>query len=464
MLLIQRKTGAKRVSECAHQPEFRLAHRRYYRELVQLTPVNPSGNLEMRHDVGMNSPTMSSGRPLSGIRVLDLSRVLAGPHCTRMMADLGADVIKIEPPAGDLTRFATPRRNGISSYFVQQNVGKRNVSIDLTTPQGVEIMLGLVDHADVLVENYRPGVMDRLGLGPDTLCARNPRLIFTSISGYGQTGPWVHRRAYAPVVEAETGIVASQSNARDGELAKDPHSHADVYTSLEATVAILAALYQRDSSGAGQQLDVSMAETMLYANEHLHDVLWEGEDNPHWIRSFQPGDYLVLTVANGESLVVSGHPAERGTFEFFIAAIGQPELVNDPRFVDVATRMANYGELSQIIRAFAAGVPDADAFEKIFSQHQLAVGRVRQPGELTETEWAAERGAVVDIDDRSGGTIRVPNVPWRFSGAPDVAVSGVPKFRGEDNRGVLGELLGYEDDRLDQLENAGILSSRVRGQ
>ncbi|RLE25496.1 MAG: CoA transferase [Actinobacteria bacterium] len=412
----------------------------------------------------MNSANVPSGRPLTGIRVLDLSRVLAGPHCTRMLADLGAEVIKIEPPAGDLTRFATPRRNGISSYFVQQNVGKLNISIDLSTPEGVDIMLGLADTADVLVENYRPGVMDRLGLGATVLRARNPKLIFTSISGYGQTGPWVHRRAYAPVVEAETGIVVSQSNARDGELAKDPHSHADVYTSLEAAVAILAALYQRDRTGEGQWIDVSMAETMLYANEHLHDVLWEGEDNPHWIRSFKPGDYLVLTVANGESLVVSGHPAERGTFEFFLAAIGRPELIDDPRFVDVATRMSNYDDLSKIIREFAAGVPDADTFESIFSKHQLAVGRVRQPGDLTETEWATERGAVVDIDDRSGGSIRVPNVPWHFSGAPDVAVSGIPKFRGEDNRSVLGELLGYDNDRLDQLEESGVLSSRVRGQ
>jgi CoA:oxalate CoA-transferase len=396
--------------------------------------------------------------------VLDLSRVLAGPHCTRMLADLGAEVIKIEPPAGDLTRFATPRRNGMSSYFVQQNVGKSNVSIDLTSPLGVEILLGLADEADVLVENYRPGVMDRLGLGAETLRGRNPRMIFASISGYGQTGPWVNRRAYAPVVEAESGIVVSQSKARGGELAKDPHSHADVYTSLEAAVAILAALHQRERSGNGQWIDISMAETMLYANEHLHDALWDGEDNPQWIRSFKPGDYLVLTVANGESLVVSGHPAERGTFEFFVAAIGRPELLDDPRFVDVATRMSNYGDLSKIIRKFAAGVPDAEAFEKIFSQHQLAVGRVREPGELTETDWAIERGATVDIDDRSGGSIRVPNVPWHFSDAPEVAVTGVPKFRGEDNRRVLSDLLGYDDDRIDQLERSGVLSSRVRKQ
>ena len=405
----------------------------------------------------------TAARPLTGVRVLDLSRVLSGPHCTRMLADMGAEVIKIEPPAGDLTRFATPRRHGLSSYFVQQNVGKRNLSIDLTVPEGAEILLALIEHADVLVENYRPGVMARLGLDADTALARNPRLVYASISGYGQTGPWVRRRAYAPVVEAEAGIIASQGNARGGELAKDPHSHADVYTSLEAASAILAALYQREQTGEGQWIDVSMAETMLYVNEHLHDALWDGDDDPQWIRSFRPGDYLVLTVANGESLVVSGHPAERGTFDFFIAAMGRPDLADDPRFADVAARLVNFDALREIIIGFAATVPDADAFEERFSQHQLAVGRVRQPGELTDTDWARARGAVVSVDDRGGGTIRVPNSPWRFGKAPGVGVSGIPRYRGEDNRGLLAELLGYDDDRIDALERSGVLSSRLPG-
>jgi crotonobetainyl-CoA:carnitine CoA-transferase CaiB-like acyl-CoA transferase len=378
-----------------------------------------------------------------------------------MLADMGADVIKIEPPAGDLTRFATPRRHGLSSYFVQQNVGKRNLSLDLATPDGAEILLGLAEHADVLVENYRPGVMARLGLDADTVRTRNPRLIYASISGYGQTGPWVRRRAYAPVVEAETGIVASQGNARGGELAKDPHSHADVYTSLETASAILAALYQRERTGEGQWIDVSMAETMLYVNEHLHDSLWDGDDDPQWIRSFRPGDYLVLTVANGDSLVVSGHPAERGTFDFFIAAMGMPELADDPRFSDVATRLANFDALRTIIRDYASTVADAAAFEEQFSKHQLAVGRVRQPGELTDTDWARARGAVVSVDDRGGGSMQVPNVPWRFGASPDVGVSGVPKYRGEDNREILAELLGYDDERLDALESGGVLSSRL---
>jgi CoA:oxalate CoA-transferase len=408
-----------------------------------------------------SEPTPSRGRPLSGVRVIDLSRVLSGPHCTRMLADLGAEVIKVEPPEGDLTRFATPRRNGIASYFAQQNTGKSNLSIDLSTPAGAQILRGLAATADVLVENYRPGVMDKLGLGAEALRSANPRLVYASLSGYGQTGPWVHRRAYAPVVEAESGIIASQGNARGGQLAKDPHSHADVYTGMELATAILAALYQREQTGVGQSLDVSMAETMMYVNEHMHDTLWEGEDNPQWIRSFRPGDYLVVRIASGEQYIVSGHPAERGTFELFAAAMGRPDLVDDERFGDVGSRVANYGELCDVFQEFAATVPDPETFERIFAEHRLATGRVRQPGELADTEWAKERGAIVEVDDRSGGTIRLPNVPWRFSDGPDVAVSGVPKFRGEDNRAILADLLGYDDAQLDALEADGVLSSRV---
>ena len=291
--------------------------------------------------------------------------------------------------------------------------------------------------------------------------AYDPRLIYASISGYGQTGPWVKRRAYAAVIEAESGIIASQGTTRDGDLAKDPHSHGDVYTALETASAILAALYEREHSGEGQWIDVSMAQTMLYVNEHLHDALWEGHDDPEWIRSFRPGDYLVLTVANGESLVVSGHPAERGTFDLFLAAMGRTELAGDPRFADVAARLANFDALSAIIREFAATVPDAATFEEQFSKHQLAVGRVREPGELTGTDWAIDRHAVVEVDDRGGGTMRVPNAPWRFGSSPDVGVSGVPKYRGEDNRAVLAELLGFDDAHLLALERSGVLSSRL---
>jgi CoA:oxalate CoA-transferase len=392
--------------------------------------------------------------------VLDFTRVLAGPHATRMLTDLGADVIKVEPPAGDLTRFTYPRINGLSTYFVQQNAGKRNVSIDLGDPQGVELALRLAEHCDVLVQNYRPGVMDRLGLGPETVTARNPRLVYASISGYGSTGPWTHRRAYAPVVGAEAGLTKDQGDARGGVYANDPHSHADVYTSLEATIAILAALHHRERTGRGQSLEISMAETMLYVNEHLHDELYDGPIDPQGIRSFSPGDYLTFTLADGQAVIVSGHPAERGTFELFLGALGLEDLARDPRFVDVAGRIEHFDELRELLLAAGAKFPDAITFEERFAEYRLASGVVRTARELAESEWAAARGAIVEVPDRGGGSIRVPNVPWHFADA-DAGVRGEPRYRGEDNRAVLAELLGYDDAAIDALEADGVLSARL---
>ena len=399
--------------------------------------------------------------PLDGIRVLDLTRVLSGPHCTRMLADLGAEVIKVEPPDGDLTRFSSPRINGLAAYFVQQNAGKRNVSLDLSKPGAAEIVLGLAAHCDVLVENFRPGVMARLGLGYDEVAARNPRIVYASITGYGTSGPWVDRRAYAPVVGAETGMTKSQGDARGGSYANDPHSHADVYTSLETCTAILAALVQRHRSDRGQWIDVSMAQTMLYVNEHVNDDLWDGPIDEGTIRNFAPGDYVVATVASGETVVVSGHPAERGTFELFANALGRTDLIDDARFADVGSRMAHFDELRDEILATAAGIDDAAEFERRFAEHKLAVGVLRSVREVCDTEWARERQAIVGVSDRGGGTIRVPNAPWRFSDAPDVGLRGDARYRGEDNRAVLSELLGLDDAELDRLESTGVLSSRL---
>jgi crotonobetainyl-CoA:carnitine CoA-transferase CaiB-like acyl-CoA transferase len=378
-----------------------------------------------------------------------------------MLADLGADVIKVEPPEGDLTRFSAPRINGLASYFVQQNVGKRNISIDLTKPGATDIVLDIAEHCDVLIENFRPGVMARNGLDYDVVAARNPRIVYASITGYGTTGPWVDRRAYAPVVGAESGMTKSQGDARGGSYANDPHSHADVYTSLEACTAILAALVQRQRSGRGQRIDVSMAQTMLYVDEHAHDELWDGPVDENAVRSFRPGDYIVATVASGETVVVSGHPAERGTFELFAKALDRTDLLDDTRFADVRDRLTNFDQLRDEITATAATIADAAEFERRFAEHRLAVGVLRSVRELCDTQWARERGAVVEVSDRGGGTIRVPNAPWRFSDAPGVALRGEPRYRGEDNRAVLAELLGLDDASLDRLESTGVLSSRL---
>lgn len=397
-------------------------------------------------------------RPLDGIRVLDFTRVLAGPHAARMLCDLGAEVIKIEPPEGDLTRFGQPRLNSLATYFIQQNVGKLNMSLNLADARAVDIVRKLVAMSDVVIENFRPGVMQRLGLGYDTLAAQNERLIYASISGYGATGPWVDRRAYAPVVNAEVGLTKHQGDVRGGAYANDPFSHGDVYTGMEAAAGILAALVQRGRTGRGQYLDISMAETLLYVNEHAHDQLWEGDVPADWIRSFQPADYPVLTTSDGSIVVVSGHPASKTNFGWFCAAMERKDLLNDERFVDVPARLAHLADFHVILRAWATTITDAETIEKIFAEHNLATGRLRSVADVARTDWAKERGVITEVSDRGGGTIRIPQSPWKFSDA-DVRIRGIPKYRGEDNTAVLRDLLGVDDETITQLAHDGVTSS-----
>ena len=399
-------------------------------------------------------------RPLQGLRILDFSRVLTGPHATRMLCDLGAEIIKIEPPDGDLTRFTNPRVNSLSTYFIQQNVGKKNISLDMSKSEAVDIVKKLVMHADILIENFRPGVMKKLGLDYASLSALNPKIIYASITGYGQTGPWVHRRAYAPVVGAESGLTNHQGMARGGQFANDPFSHADVYTAMGTCAAVLAAVIQRHSTGRGQSIDIAMAQTMLYVNEHAHDALWDEPTPPEQIRSFEPGNYPVLTAANGDKVVVSGHPGERGTFDLFFTAIGRTDLLTDPKFIDVPSRLANLEELQSILRAWALTIPDATAIEEALAKHKLASGKIRTTRELADTDWAAAREITVEVSNRGGGKVRIPNAPWKFSDAT-VTTAGSPKYRGEDNALVLGDLLGLSATEVDALTESGVLQRRV---
>lgn len=400
--------------------------------------------------------------PLDGVRVLDFTRVLSGPHCTRMLCDLGAEIVKIEPPDGDVTRFAPPRRNSMTTYYAQQNTGKRSVSIDLARSEGQGLALELAARSDVVVENYRPGVMERFGLGYDAVAAANPGIIYASITGYGATGPWKNRRAYAPVVQAETGLTRSQGDhGRGGVYRTDRHSHADVYTSLDAAAGILAALYQRERTGRGQWIDIAMAQVMLYVNEHVHDELYDGADDPDWVRSFGNEDQPVVTLADGSAAAIAGNPCSNGNFEMYLAAIGRPDLADDPRFATVADRRANIDDLVAHIAAFAATVPDVETLEAVFGASRLAVGAVRSVSEVCDSQWAQERNAIVAVDDRGGGTFRIPNAPWKFSDAPGVGVSGTPRYRGEDNAAVLRDVLGMADDEIAALADSGVLSERL---
>jgi CoA:oxalate CoA-transferase len=395
-------------------------------------------------------------RPLDGLRVLDFSRVLAGPHCGRALADLGADVIKVEPPVGDLTRYATPRRHSMSFYFAQQNAGKRNVSLDLTRPEATDLLLRLAATSDVMLENFRPGVMGRLGLGYGAVAAVNPRLVYASITGYGQDGPWAARRAYAVVIHAEMGMTRGSLDHRGGDV-NEPFSHADVYAGLECLAGILAALYQREGTGRGQHVDVAMAGALLRANEHVQYELSDVDPGPE-PGSLSPGGAPIFTTAEGHQVTIAGDPVATHSFGLYCRLLDRPELAEDPRFVDAVARRAHRAELIAELQAWVGAFDDLEALETACARLRMAVGVVRTVAEAAESPWAAHRGAIVEVADRGGGTIRIPEAAWRFSGA-EAGVAGDPAWRGEHNREVFTEL-GLDDAELDRLEADAVLSSR----
>jgi CoA:oxalate CoA-transferase len=238
-----------------------------------------------------------SGYPLAGLKVLDLSRVLAGPFATRMLSDLGADVIKIEPPEGDVTRNFGKTDNGVAGFYLQQNIGKRNVCIDLKAEGARELVLDLCRKADVLVENFRPGVMKRFGLDWESVHAVNPKLVMLSISGFGQTGPESGRAAYAPVVHAEAGLIARQAEMSEGPAYDLQYSLADSYSSLHGLVGLLAALRVAEQTGIGQQIDIAMINVLHATDDYAH---WALDNN--WPK---PSENLVWDAPEGKQILIS---------------------------------------------------------------------------------------------------------------------------------------------------------------
>jgi len=398
-------------------------------------------------------------RPLEGIRVLDLSRVLAGPHCSRLLHDLGADVIKVEPPEGDLTRFATMRKNSLSAYFVQQNVGKRNVSLDLTKPEGVDLVLRLSAHVDVLLENFRPGVMERLGLGYENVRTKNPQIIYASITGYGQSGEWSDRPAYAPTVQAEMGTIEIVSRGREEAPFHDPLSLADVYSGVYGAVGILAAIHQRDVTGVGQRIDLAMAEALLCSTEHVTAEHVQERKRPAHFDDPHP----MFRMKSGRYVTVTADPMPRGAFAMWCKALDREDLQTDPRFADEETRRRNKDELMAIIADWVLTFDTVDELDAALRRGRLVMGVIRTLKEGASTEWSKQRGAIVEVTDRGDGTFSVPNTPWRFSEAESGA-HGEPAYRGEHNREVLKELLEMPDEEIEKLERNDVLSSRVPGE
>jgi len=372
-----------------------------------------------------------------GVRVLDFSTTIAGPHCTRMLADMGAEVIKIEPAEGETMRTRPPLRDSFSTVFGQLNAGKKSLVLDLKSPDAVDALGRLVAGTDIVVENFRPGVMRRLKLDYGVLRELNPKLIYCSISGYGQTGPSAELPAYAPVIHAASGYDRAHLSYQPGRNRPDYCGiyHADVLTGVYAFGAIAAALYQRRESEKGQHIDVSMLESMLSLT--LNEVQWsQFEVAPPSRPMFGP-----VETADGYVMVAI---ASEKTFEGLVRAAGHPEWVSDPRFAKYADRRHHWKDLMEGVETWSRAVTTEKCLAAL-NAHGVPSSAYRTVAEAMRDPQIAHRGALAEVED-GGGTFKVMNLPFRMSGS-NVAAGKRAATLGEHTVALLKES-GLSEDAI----------------
>ena len=397
---------------------------------------------------------MSPATSLDGIRVLDLTRVLAGPYCTMMLGDLGADVVKVEPPGrGDDTRhWGPPFVGGESAYYLCVNRNKRSLTVNLKTEAGQEIVRRLALQADVLAENFKAGGLAEWGLDYASLSALNPRLVYLSITGYGQTGPWRNRPGYDLIIQAEGGIMAI-TGPEDGPPYKVGVAIADLTTGMMGAQAVLAALFHRERTGQGQWIDLSLYDTQLawlanVGSSHLvtgDPALRYG--NAH--QSLVP--YEVFPTADGYLAVGVGND---GQFRRLAELLGYPQWAADPRFRGNPDRVAHRAELAPLVAAALRRQP-TEAWLAALADAGIPAGKVASVAEALGGPTVAAREMVVPVPHPTAGTVRLVGSPLKFSATP-VTIRRHPPLLGEHTDAVLADL-GYSADSIEALRRAGAI-------
>jgi len=374
---------------------------------------------------------------LDGLRVLDFTTTIAGPHCTRLMADLGAEVIKIEAPEGDMMRTRPPLRAGASTSFGQLNAGKKSVVLDLKSPAAADAARRLAAKADVLVENFRPGVMHRFGLDYDSVRAVNPGLVYCAISGYGQSGPSAALPAYAPVIHAASGYDLAHM-AYQGEVRRPDYCGiyiADVLSGTYAFGAILSALYQRQTAGHGQIIDLSMLESMLSLT--LSEIQLAQFPVP------PPGRPIFGPVATADGYIMLAVASEK-TFQSLARGANRPDWITDPRFANYPDRRVHWGELIDELEAWSTRLTTVEV-QAVFERAGVPSSPYRTVEEAMADPQLSHRTAFAEIRD-AGGSFKALNPPFRMSASRTAAGADVAAL-GEHTAMVLAEA-GFTADEI----------------
>jgi len=389
---------------------------------------------------------MTATSALSDVRVLDFTTTIAGPHCTRLLADLGAQVVKIESTEGDLTRSRPPIRDGASASYGQLNAGKKSLVLDLKQPDAVGVVMRLIETTDVLVENFRPGVMQRLGLDYAALAPRNARLIYCAISGYGQSGPSAGLPAYAPVIHAACGYDLAHLAYQDGRTRPDNNGIfiADVLAGTYAFGAILTALHHRERTGRGQLVDVSMLESML--------TMTLAEIQRAQFHIPPPGRPIFGPIETRDGYIMLAVASER-TFVGLARAAGREDWLQDARFAAYAERRRNWhllvDELEQWSRAL-----DTKTCQEAFDRFGVPCSPYRTVEEAMADPQLAHRQAFGEVRD-AAGPFRVLNPPFRLSDAPTTVQSWAAAL-GEHSDEVLADA-GFSASEIETLRRRGVV-------
>jgi CoA:oxalate CoA-transferase len=380
-------------------------------------------------------PTPTSGGPLDGFRVLDFTNFLAGPYCTRILADMGAEVIKIESPSGDQSRHLHPIKNGQSIRFAHLYAGKKSVVLDLKSPAGQKAAFDLGKKSDVIVESWRPGVAKRLGLDFEAISVAKPDIVYCSISGYGQTGPDAKRAAYAPMVEALSGYTLAQMALDRGEKPQTCGlMQGDTLTSVWSFAAIQTALLQRERTGRGQFIDVGMLHAMQFAMlDPCHAANFGAFTN-----RFHPP----VKTRDGYMIV---SPISETNFKWLAQALEHPEWLEDPRLNPLTNRNSHWGLLMQFIEDWTSQ-RSTDECEAILQAGGVPCCRFRSYKDAMQDPQTAARGTFTSLKV-AGGEYKLPNVPFKM---PGVATEVRPLLSdlGQHNGEILRDVLGYTDDEI----------------
>lgn len=392
---------------------------------------------------------------LDDIRILDFTRVLAGPFCTALLGDLGAEVIKIEAPEGDDYRHVPPISDGTGGLFLLLNRNKKSLSIDLRSDEGRRIVRELVGQCDVLVENFRPDVMERMGLGYPELSAINPRLVYVSISGFGQTSPMGNLPAYDLVIQAMTGFLDLNGDP-DGPPMMTGESVADLTTGLFASWSVLAALLARERSGRGQYVDVAMHDCLTSFLPAALAQHFYGEAPPSRVGNRHPlgAPFGVFRARDGHFTIAVLNPKQ---FARLAEAMGNPDLSRDERFCDNGRRNENHEQLKQYIEAWS-GTRSVEEVINTLQHHDVPCSPILTASQAIASPQARQRGVLHAIDTPEGTRITTMTQPVRFSGMA-VSRSSPPPRLGADGRQVLSEVLGMDAGQIDILVRDGVLAN-----